>query len=301
MRGFRLPRRPQAYAAGAAILATANVVEPTSNKPASSFYAPPPAASSKSPLYSPPQTEIILVDTPSALELKIGEYRRLVTGYFNQGHSQVQGVISKWIAIEQRVESRVKSFRSPDETMTPQILYIAIATLSSTLLSANVSRFAPRRFLLPPLAFATASYYWLPKTSTNVYEYGREWETPRMREIHDTAVAHTKMSLDMVRDKWRNATGSVGSTVESGVGYAQGATGLKIREAMGWGKHTAEDAKQKAEVLVAETKDKAIEVKDKVIAETKDKAKEVKDKVVETAKPEKAPVEKKDEPPKRQV
>jgi MICOS complex subunit MIC26 len=56
------------------------------------------------PIYDAPTRELILVDTPSELEKQIGVARRAVMHYYSQGHSQVQGVVNKWIGVEHAVE-----------------------------------------------------------------------------------------------------------------------------------------------------------------------------------------------------
>lgn len=56
-------------------------------------------------IYPAPEPEIILLDTPSRLEKHIGVARRTVTDIYRDAHGRVQGVVSKWIDVENSVES----------------------------------------------------------------------------------------------------------------------------------------------------------------------------------------------------
>ena len=55
-------------------------------------------------IYPEPDPEIVLQETPSELERQIGVARTAVTGVYLQAHQEVQGVVSKWIGVEQAVE-----------------------------------------------------------------------------------------------------------------------------------------------------------------------------------------------------
>ena len=46
----------------------------------------------------------MLQETPSELERQIGVARRAVTDVYLKAHQEVQGVVSKWIGVEQAVE-----------------------------------------------------------------------------------------------------------------------------------------------------------------------------------------------------
>lgn len=63
----------------------------------------------KLPIYPSPDSEVVLVETPSELEKQIGVARRAVTTTYLDAHSRVQSVISRWIGVEQAVESACHS------------------------------------------------------------------------------------------------------------------------------------------------------------------------------------------------
>ncbi|KAG2092320.1 uncharacterized protein F5147DRAFT_840663 [Suillus discolor] len=56
-------------------------------------------------IYPTPISELILLDTPSALEKRIGMVRREITGYYTGIHSKTQGIIDRWISVEEKVDS----------------------------------------------------------------------------------------------------------------------------------------------------------------------------------------------------
>jgi len=61
--------------------------------------------SAKLSIYSIPTPEILLQDTPLPLERQIGAIRRKITGALRDTHSEVQGLVSRWIAVEHAIES----------------------------------------------------------------------------------------------------------------------------------------------------------------------------------------------------
>ena len=48
---------------------------------------------------------MLLVETPSELEKQIARARRAVTATYLDARAQVQGVVSRWISVEESVES----------------------------------------------------------------------------------------------------------------------------------------------------------------------------------------------------
>ncbi|KAF9017329.1 hypothetical protein BDZ89DRAFT_1140808 [Hymenopellis radicata] len=90
----------------------------------------------KLPIYRTQTPEILLQETPSALEKPIQQVRKTITQTYGDAHAQVQGIISKCIGVEHPIENHVKSLISPTERVTSGILYIVIATLSALSLHA---------------------------------------------------------------------------------------------------------------------------------------------------------------------
>jgi organizing structure protein 2 len=180
--------------------------------------------------------------------------RQAVTGALCNVHSHVQGYVSRWIAIEHAIEgtsytsrgsltpaltrtaARVKSLVSPQEPLTPGVLYVGVATLSGSIIARN--RTLAVRLLLPPSLFMLTMHHFLPRTTHNLSAYLASLEEayfPTFAEKHRTGVAHTRMTVDRIREQTREGREALGRGVESAVRSAQGFTGLKIRDGLGWG------------------------------------------------------------------
>ena len=56
-------------------------------------------------IYPETDLETILLDTPSPLEHQIGLVRRKITDAIRQARDESQGIVNKWIGVEQAVES----------------------------------------------------------------------------------------------------------------------------------------------------------------------------------------------------
>ncbi|RDX51735.1 hypothetical protein OH76DRAFT_1463125 [Lentinus brumalis] len=191
-------------------------------------------ARDKLPIYPTPEPELILVETPSELEKQIGVARRALTDTYLDAHARVQGVVSRWIGVEQAVENRVKSLIAPDEPLTPGILYVGVATLTGSVLARNRIFW---RLTLPPALFILSLNHFLPKTSHNVSSYlGSLEEThfPTLAEKHEIAKAHTAMTWERVKDATQNGRETFSEGVATLVGKVEEATGLKLRETLGW-------------------------------------------------------------------
>ncbi|KAG2355873.1 hypothetical protein BDR07DRAFT_1424990 [Suillus spraguei] len=103
----------------------------------------------------------MLLDTPSALEKRIGMVRREITGYYT-------AFINRWISVEEMVE----------KPLNPGLLYTGISALTTSVLTR--SRSLPTRIFLPPIALASAFAYFLPL---------EDRYAPRFGEIEETSVA----------------------------------------------------------------------------------------------------------------
>ncbi|SJL14405.1 uncharacterized protein ARMOST_17861 [Armillaria ostoyae] len=204
------------------------------------------ARSIQLPIYPISSPDIVLLDTPSTLERQIGTVRKTFTETYSDAYSQVQGVVSKWIGVEHAIESRVKALISPTESITPGILYVGIATLSGSIIARN--RLLVTRLILPPTLLVLSMNHFLPQTTANVSEYFGSLEDtyfPTFAQKHAVANAHTRMSWDMLKDSTANGKQKFDAGVETAVDKIQESTGLKLREAMGWGKSVTEKVESK--------------------------------------------------------
>jgi organizing structure protein 2 len=150
---------------------------------------------------------------------------------------------------------RVKSIISPDEQLTPGLLYVGVATLSGSILARN--RFLPTRLLLPPVFLFVSANHFLPKTSENLTSYFASLEDtyfPALAQKHDVANAHTRMTWERIKDSTQNGRAWVNRGAETAIHKVQELTGLKIRETFGWPHGIAQKVKGKVEEKVRESK-----------------------------------------------
>ncbi|EIW54815.1 uncharacterized protein TRAVEDRAFT_39308 [Trametes versicolor FP-101664 SS1] len=213
------------------------------------------------PIYPSPDSDVVLVETPSELEKQIGVSRRAVTTTYLDAHSRVQSVISRWIGVEQAVESRVKSLVAPDEPLTPGILYVGVATLTGSVLARNRIFW---RLTLPPTLLILSLNHFLPKTTHNVSSYLAELEEkhfPAFAEKHEIAKQHSAMTWYRAKDATQSGREKFSSGVAALVGRVEEATGLKLRETLGWRDRVVSGAEVKAREVVETAKESAATVK----------------------------------------
>ena len=157
--------------------------------------------------------------------------------------------------------------------MTPGLLYVGIATLTGSILSRN--RIILTRLLLPPLFLVASANHFLPKTTGNLSDYLGSLEDthfPALAQKHEVAKAHSLMTWERLVDATKSGRDQVNHGADVVVEKIQEATGLKLKETLGWRKAEAEKAGSAAKAVVEQ---KIAEVEKKVEA----KAEEVKSKV----------------------
>lgn len=137
---------------------------------------------------------------------------------------------------------------APDESLTPGVLYVGVATLTGSILAR--SRGLPTRIVLPPTLLLLSLNQFLPKTTSNVGSYVSDLEhtyAPRAAQFTDTAIVHSRMSWEMAKDKLAEGRVTLEKGVERSVSAVQDATGLKLREALGWGSRVSHEVVKAAE------------------------------------------------------
>ncbi|KAG0691916.1 hypothetical protein DFH29DRAFT_1009836 [Suillus ampliporus] len=111
------------------------------------------------------------------------------------------GIIDRWISVEEKVETRIKSFRDPTEPMNPGLLYTGISALTMSVLTCSGA--LPTRILLPPADIVGAFAYFLPGTASRVGAYADELEgryIPRIGEIRRTSIAHSGIAWERAKE-----------------------------------------------------------------------------------------------------
>lgn len=256
----------------------------------------------KLPIYPASQPDVLLLETPSELEQRIGVARRAVTATYLDARAQVQGVISRWISVEQSVEHRVKSLIAPDEPLTPGLLYVGVATLTGSVFARN--RSLATRALLPPTLLVLALNHFLPKTTHNVAQYFGALEDahfPTFAEKHEIAKAHSAMTWERVKDATQNGRAAMQAAVEGAVVRVEEATGLKLKEALARSEGVVRAVETQA-IAVAHSAQAQVEAATDVVSHKVEEAKEAAEQkaAAVTGAAEKI-AQKADEPPRRLV
>ncbi|KAG6849128.1 hypothetical protein H0H93_011075 [Arthromyces matolae] len=227
-------------------------------------------------IYPTPTPDILLVDEPSILEREIGVVRRKATAVFQDTHSRIQELVSRWIGVEHAIENRVKSIIAPNEPLTPGLLYVGVATLSGSILARN--RILATRLLLPPLFLFLSAKHFIPQTTENLTSYLGSLEDtyfPTLAQKHAVANAHTQMTWDRLKDASKDGREWANRGAVTAVDKVQEATGLKLKETLGW--HQAEIQRVEAKVseAIKGVEQKAVEatvVVEKALDDTKTEA-----------------------------
>lgn len=84
---------------------------------------------------------------------------------------------------------------------------------------------------------------------------------PSLREKHLTANAHTRMTWERAKEATKDGREGLGKGVEGIVGRVQEATGLKLKETLGWGEAVVEKAEGKVGQVVKAVEGKVAEAK----------------------------------------
>lgn len=112
----------------------------------------------------------------------------------------------------------------------------------------------------------------LPKTSANISEYFSSLEdtyAPRLAQAHYTANAHTLMTIDMAKNAFQQGRVRLDNAIKVVVDKTQDFTGLKLREALGWGVDVAHTAQAGGKELSKAVEAKASELKEAAVKEAK--------------------------------
>ncbi|TRM61114.1 apolipo protein O-domain-containing protein [Schizophyllum amplum] len=231
----------------------------------------------KLPIYPQPATSLELIDEPLPLEKEIGVARRAATQTVRDIQAQAQGVVSKWIGVEKAVEHRVKALAAPNESMTPALLFVGIATLTGSILTRN--RMLLTRLVIPPAFLIGSMNYFLPQTSANISAYCASIEEahfPTLAEKHAIANAHTAMTWYRLKDATQSGREKMGDGVLAAVEATQSLTGLKLKEALGWSKARAAEVKEQARVIAEDAEAKVRETTTAAETKVEEKTEEVK-------------------------
>ncbi len=119
-----------------------------------------------------------------------------------------------------------------------------MATLTGSIIARN--RSLVTRIILPPVLFAVSAKHFLPQTTRNLSDYLGSIEDshfPKFAEKHDIANAHTTMTWERIKEATKDTRTRVNHGAVVAVEKVQEATGLKLRETLGWAGETKEHVK----------------------------------------------------------
>jgi organizing structure protein 2 len=148
---------------------------------------------------------------------------------------------------------------APDEPLTPGALYVAVATLTGSVIARNRSILA--RAFLPSALLILSAHQFLPKTTHNIRSYASDLEdtyTPGLSHVHETGKAHTAMAVARVQESLTDGYTAAERSLGRLLGRVQDTTGLKVQDASTWGRRAAEDVKHSADGVVAKVKERVI-------------------------------------------
>ncbi|TXT08986.1 hypothetical protein VHUM_02460 [Vanrija humicola] len=232
---------------------------------------------------------VVLVETVNPLTEHITTAREATCNALGSARSVVEDGVSRWIGFERKVEGEVKQIVSPDESLTPGLIYVAVAGLTGSVLTRT--RSFPVRFLAPPVFALAALPYFLPKTAHNLRQYVSDAEDkhfPEFAEKHDRINNALELHWQLALDKLRGAGQDVSAWSDKAVESVESATGLKMAEAVRVGqerveaaaaraKQEVERAAEKAKAKANETAEKAKEKANEAAASIKSAREEVKE------------------------
>jgi organizing structure protein 2 len=95
--------------------------------------------------------------------------------------------------------------------------------------------------------------YFLPKTSHNLSSYLSSLErahAPTLADTHEQVNQRLASTTVAARDVWDNSRSKTARSVERAVSKLQDRTGLKLREAVGWGQGAIAKAEAEAKDAV---------------------------------------------------
>jgi organizing structure protein 2 len=95
----------------------------------------------------------------------------------------------------------------------------------------------PTRVLLPPIFLILSAQRFLPKATHNLSDYFGSLEDeylPTVAQKHETAKAHSTMTWARVKDATKGINVQVEKAIRTAVDKVQEASGLKLRETLGW-------------------------------------------------------------------
>lgn len=165
------------------------------------------------------------------LERQIGSARRTLSHLTSDTTTSVRSLVDRWIAVERRVESEVKSLVPTSEPLTPGLLYVGVATLAGSIFTRY--RAFPIRLLTPPIALVASLTYFNPQLARNLGTYYTELEhkyAPALTEQRRQWQSKGEQVLKDTTKGVRELKDKTEQGVRSGLQTVEEQTGLKVAD-----------------------------------------------------------------------
>ncbi|WFC96168.1 hypothetical protein MBRA1_002824 [Malassezia brasiliensis] len=175
-------------------------------------------------IYPQPDQPVTVVETSNELERQVGGIREAVQRSTRGALQSVRSGVDRVVNAENRVENRFDQIVAKDESLTPNALYVGVATLASVVFTRY--RSFPIRWFTPPLVLALSFKYFLPNTFDNTAEY------------YDT-VEHR--NFPRLSEKRQDVWSAIKRTYFTGVSHLE-RTGEQAKDALASGFHSMENS-----------------------------------------------------------
>ncbi|GAA5839067.1 hypothetical protein JCM11251_007868 [Rhodosporidiobolus azoricus] len=172
-----------AAAAGVAYTRTLEPV-PASSSPSIALRRPvdPDAVRYQLPVYSPAPEPTSLVPVKAPLQDETAAARIATTEAFRGLLQSSEAGKDKWIQWEKSIEGNVRSVISPKDQLSPNALYVAVATLAGSIVGRN--RGFLLRLALPPTFFLVAASQFLPHSWEKAVVKAEQFEAAHLPDLH---------------------------------------------------------------------------------------------------------------------
>ncbi|KAK9449000.1 apolipo protein O-domain-containing protein [Limtongia smithiae] len=201
------------------------------------FVGTPIVAAETKPIYDDDETEkavvrpttapIVIKEPPALLSSYVRSARESLAEAVRLGEIHLELGLEKYLEAESSVTTTVASLKADNEPILPGAIYVAVATLTGTIV-ARRRNMVVRGFLSPALFGVAAFAYFLPTTYKNVGDLLWRFEVlvPQVADAHLQTRKAVEDAVGFVKTSAGEVRGFVDETVKSARKGMKGATGL---------------------------------------------------------------------------
>ncbi|KAG0142072.1 hypothetical protein CROQUDRAFT_663017 [Cronartium quercuum f. sp. fusiforme G11] len=183
----------------------------------------------KLPIYDEPSEELVLIKTELPLQAQVRTVRTELEAFRKHLGVGTQNGLERWLEVEKRVSEKVRSLVDEREATPTAALYVAIGTLTGSIVSRR--RAFPLRFLSPLAFFLVSSSQFVPHTSQNVKRYVFELQDrhfPGSARLRDQTTARVMEGVEWARALKERVWRRTEEAVRDGSGAVERLSGLKV-------------------------------------------------------------------------